>query len=422
VSRRARFLVLALAVLAALLVLVAARGFAAVAAAAAVLSAAWLVRTQALAAARAAVSVSMSPEADTEPAGLPYGQMTALLDLFAEGVLLLDGHREVIAANLSAARLLSRPRDAMVGVSLIRAARDHAFLDVLRESAGEPREVAIGDQQVIFATAAAVESGDIRTVLTLQDLTALRRAERARQELVANVSHELRTPIAAALALAETLESGVEDEARRARFHGQLTAEIERLGHIVDRLLRLSRIESRLEEFHPEGLDVAAVLEEARRHLLPVAERAGVTLEVAPNHEQPPLRVHADHDRVQEVLSNLIDNAVRHSPSGGRVTMSARRDADLIEFTVRDHGPGVMPHERARIFERFYTGDRSRADGDGGTGLGLAIARHIVSRHGGEIWVGDDQPGAALCFTLPPARSAPDVTPDGAEAAPDGAG
>src|SRR5690606_3094132 len=220
-------------------------------------------------------------------------------------------------------------------------------------------------QRVVFATAGRVESGQIRTVLTLQDLTALRRAERARQELVANVSHELRTPIAAALALAETLESGVEDEAQRARFHQQLTAEVERLGRVVDRLLRLARLESRLEEFRMEDRDVPELLEEARRRMEPVAERATVTLEVVPSSDAP-LRVHADRERVLEVMTNLLDNAVRHSPAGGRVTLSARRDADLVRVSVADQGPGIMPQDRTRIFERFYTGDRARTDG--GTG------------------------------------------------------
>ncbi len=380
---------------------------AALVAGAAVLLAAWLV-------ARPEAALAPVPPAETSEGARAASmaanpQITALIDLFAEGVLLLDAERQVIAANLAAARILGRPRDAMIGVSLIRAARDHALVDVLREAAGEPREVVLGEQQVIFATASAVESGPIRTVLSLQDLTALRRAERARQELVANVSHELRTPIAAARALAETLESGVDDEAQRARFHEQLTTEIERLAQMVDRLLHLSRLESRLEEFRLEDIPALDLLEEARAHIEPVAERAGVSLEVqAP--EDPSLAVHADRERVLEVLSNLLDNAIRHSPRGGQVTLSARPDADLVRLSVSDQGAGIMPKDRSRIFERFYTGDRARSDGRGtGTGLGLAIARHIVMRHGGEIWVSDRTPGATLCFTLPPAARRNDI-------------
>ncbi|MCA9851001.1 MAG: PAS domain-containing protein [Dehalococcoidia bacterium] len=325
-------------------------------------------------------------------------QITALLDLFTEGILLLDAENTVIAANAAAAQVLGRPRDTMIGVSLIRAARDHVFLEVLRESAAEPREIELGEGRVIFATATPVSSGRIRTVLTLQDLTALRRAERARQDLIANVSHELRTPIAAALALSETLESGVDEPEQRDRFARQLTSEIERLGRIVDRLLRLSRIESRMEEFRFEAVNVANLLDEAERRISPVAERRGVSIRREIADGTPTVR--ADRERVLEVLSNLIDNALRHSPEGGEVVLRARPVEVGVRIDVRDQGPGILPQDRLRIFERFYTGDRSRGDGLG-TGLGLAIARHIISRHGGEIWVDDAFPGATLSFTLP---------------------
>jgi len=334
-------------------------------------------------------------------------QMPALLDLFSEGILLLDAENTVIAANTAAAGILGRPRGRMTGVSLIRAARDHVFLDVLRESAAEPRQVELGEGRVIFATATPVESDEIRTVLTLQDMTALRRAERARQDLIANVSHELRTPIAAALALAETLESGVDEPDQRARFSRQLTSEIERLGRIVDRLLRLSRLESRAEEFHLEPFDVADLLAEAARRIAPVAEQRHVRLEHYVADGTP--RASADRERVLEVLSNLVDNAIRHSPEGGQVLLRAERAGDGVEIDVCDEGPGILPQDRLRIFERFYTGDRSRGDGLG-TGLGLAIARHIVSRHGGEIWVAEVGEGATLSFTLP-GQAQPEASP-----------
>jgi len=335
-----------------------------------------------------------------DPASRPpeREQMTALLDLFSEGVLLLDAENTVIAANTAAAALLGRPRGSMTGVSLIRAARDHVFLEVLRESAAEPRQVELGEERVIFATATPVLSDDIRTVLTLQDMTALRRAERARQDLIANVSHELRTPIAAALALAETLESGVDEPDQRARFSRQLTSEIERLGRIVDRLLRLSRLESRAEEFTIETVDVAGLLAEAERRIAPVAEQRRVRIEHYVAEGTP--RATADRERVLEVLANLVDNAIRHSPEGGQVMLRAERAGEGVQIDVCDDGPGIMPQDRLRIFERFYTGDRSRGDGLG-TGLGLAIARHIVTRHGGEIWVAEGGEGATLSFTLP---------------------
>jgi len=329
-------------------------------------------------------------------------------------VLLLDAENTVIAANTAAAQILGRPRTTMTGVSLIRAARDHVFLDVLRESAAEPRQVELGEQRVIFATATPVASDDIRTVLTLQDMTALRRAERARQDLIANVSHELRTPIAAALALAETLESGVDEPDQHARFSRQLTSEIERLGRIVDRLLRLSRLESRAEEFQLETVNIQELLSESQRRIAPVAERRSVQMRCEVDPGTPPAR--ADRERVLEVLSNLIDNAIRHSPEGGTVRLRAGGLEEGVRLDVSDEGPGIAPQDRVRIFERFYTGDRSRGEGMG-TGLGLAIARHIVSRLGGEMWVSDEVPGATLSFTLPYPEP-DDATAEGAEPVP----
>jgi two-component system, OmpR family, phosphate regulon sensor histidine kinase PhoR len=359
--------------------------------------------------------VAPPPRLEPVSTGPSPAEVEALLDLFSEGVLLLGEDGMVLAANGAAARMLRRPRESMTGVSLIRAARDHALLDVLRAASGEPTEVTLGADQVVYATASAVDYAGFRRVLTLQDLTALRRAERARQELIANVSHELRTPITAALALAETLESGVDDPEQAERFRQQLTSELERLGTIVDRLLRLSRIESRVEEFQLGPVPLEDVLEEARRRILPVAERRGLTIEVQVAPDTPQAR--ADRERVLEVLANLADNAIRHSPEGGTIWLRAHREAGWVRVDVKDEGPGIMPADRLRIFERFYTGDRSRGDWRG-TGLGLAIARHIVTRHGGDIWVADDAPGATVSFTLEaaeePATGAP-TDPDDAE-------
>jgi len=338
--------------------------------------------------ARAAVSAPVVPTVPDE--------LVVLIDRFSEGVLLLDAQQTVIAANGAAARILGRPRDDMVGVSLIRASRDAALLNVLREASGSPHEIAIGEQ-VLLATASFVDGPSVSCVLTLQDVSALRRAERARQELIGNISHELRTPIAAARALAETLESGVEEDAQRARFHAQLTSEIERLGSIVDRLLRLSRIESGADEMRLTPVSVRDLAEEALRRIEPVAVLKSVVIDV---ESVQPLIVLADRERILEVLANLLGNAIRHSPAGARVRVGAREAGTMARMFVSDQGPGILPRDRSRVFERFYTGDRSRGN-DVGTGLGLAIARHIVSRHGGEIWVSDETPGATLCFTLP---------------------
>jgi len=326
-----------------------------------------------------------------------------LLEGLYDAILLIDDHEVVRTANPAAERLLGRPAASMVGQSVIRATRDHNLTQVAREAAGEPREVDIEGGRVISTTAWRVHTAGIATVLAMEELTELRRAQRARSDLVANVSHELRTPIAAALALAETLEEGVPDEAQRARFHRQLTEEVTRVGRIVERLLHLSRLEQEAVGFAPEAVEPRDLLETASARIGPlVGPEQRLHIDVA-----AVTPVLADRERVLEVLANLLENALRFSPPGGTVTLLAEEGDGEVRFEVRDEGPGILPSDRSRVFERFYTGDRSRAREAVGTGLGLAIARHIVARLGGRIWVGDSERGARMCFTLPVAPVSP---------------
>ena len=341
------------------------------------------------------------PEPDAPDAELPsWALPREWLDALPCGLLLLDGELLVTDANVAAARLLGRPRGELVGVSLIRATRDHNLVQVAREAPGVPREVDIGDGRVVLATVTQLAEpllGASR-VMALEDRTELQRAQRARSDLVANASHELRTPVTAALALAETLESGVADEERRRDFHRRLTAEVMRLSEIVEELLHLSRLESRTEEFAVEELDPRELLETAAARIEPLV-KPGQSLAIECDTGTA---VDGDRERVLEVLANLLDNALRVSPPAGVVTLAALGQVREVQFEVRDQGPGIISRDRSRVFERFYTGDEARSEGQN-TGLGLAIARNIVTRLGGRIWVSDRTPGATLCFTLPAA-------------------
>jgi two-component system phosphate regulon sensor histidine kinase PhoR len=328
-------------------------------------------------------------------------ELAHLIAPLAEGVLLLDAQHAVVAANPAAARIVDRPLDSMIDASLIGAIRDHDVAEVARAATGVPVPVRVSAAgHDVLATASMVEAGPVRTLLVLEDVTELERARRARAELVANLSHELRTPVAAARALAETLQGGVDDAQERARFVDRLVDEVARLGAMVERLLRLSRIESGSEVLTPEALEPAALLQTAASRIEPLARQRDITVEV--QQSATPL-VRGDRDRVLEVLSNLLENAVRYAPQGSRILLLAQPDDSnpvMVRFEVDDDGPGILPMERERVFERLYTGDRARGAGEG-TGLGLAIARHIVQRLGGRIWVADRTPGATVCFTLP---------------------
>ena len=330
------------------------------------------------------------------------GGLDAVAPLLAplrEGVVLLDSNLTVVAVNPAAERIFRRPAAEMQGQSLIRAARDHNIVQLAREGGGASQEFGAVGGQVLRAAARRVEAGAVRLVLTVEDVTELRRAERARSDLVANVSHELRTPLAAARAVAETLDDGVPDEQQRAAFQRQLTGEIVRLGAMVERLLQLSRLESRAEQFALESLSPGDLLATATERIAPLARQRDCRVLI---EECDVPAVVADRERALEVLTNLLDNALRHSPPSGSVVVRAVPEGAFVRFEVRDDGLGILPNERERVFERFYTGDRARTAGEEtGTGLGLAIAQHIVSRLGGRIWVADASPGATLCFTLP---------------------
>ena len=350
-----------------------------------------------------------SPPPSPERSALAVpAEVEALTDVLPHPVLLLDAEERVLAANPAAGDLAGRPREQLVGLSLIRALRHHALAELVRA----PGEVASVTEfeggRHYRATAAFIEAGAVRSVLVLENVTDLHDARRARTDLVGNVSHELRTPLTAARALAETLERALAERGgsagdRDLGFATQLVTEIDRLGRIVDRLLRLSRLEAADDAFEIAPLATEALLRDAVSRIAPLADARGVRLDVG--GAAPALR--ADRERLLEVLSNLLDNALRASPRGGVVTLSAVGEGDEVRIEVTDEGPGILPSERERIFERFYTGDEARPAGLAGSGLGLAIARHIMRRLGGRIWVADRGPGATLCVALPRAGDGP---------------
>lgn len=231
----------------------------------------------------------------------------------------------------------------------------------------------------------------------------LENVEHLRRDLVANVSHELKTPISALRAHLENLLDGVErPEPETLQV---MLAQSERLGRLVDQLLELSRLESGDVPMRRESLPlrplVARVLSEIK---VTRANRDVDLAELVPD-DLPP--VFADPERVHQVLFNLLDNAVRFTPAGGRITVTASRRNGSIDVTVADTGPGIEPEHLPRLFERFYRVDQARSRDDGGTGIGLAIARSVVEAHGGRIWAESELGrGSTFTFELPVADAA----------------
>lgn len=253
-----------------------------------------------------------------------------------------------------------------------------------------------GTSLVLQAAARAIRTGRgelLGAALVLENLTGLRRMEAARRDLVANVSHELRTPLAGMKALVETLESGVDDEELAASFLHKIHGEIDRLAMLVHDLLELSRIESGGIQlsFAPVLLaDVAATTLDRMHNN---AEAAGITLQLAGGD---PVWVVADGVRCEQMLMNLLQNALKFTPAGGTVSVSWVAGAGEVTIHVRDTGIGIPPEEQPRVFERFYKVDKGRA-GHTGTGLGLAIVKHLATLMGGRVGV-ESQPGAGSDF------------------------
>ena len=341
-------------------------------------------------------------------------KLAAILETMGDGLLVIDHDGLILLANSAAERLLqpyARPlrdgrRREVRGRALIAVAIDHELDQLVRETQRRGTVSSLlleapNGQRTIRAVAAparGVESD--ATLLVLQDLTEVRRLETARRDFVANISHELRTPLASIKALVETLEGGALDDEEAARYFLQLmNGEVEHLTQLVRELLELSRIESGQLSLAREAIAPRTLVEQVLTRLVAQAEREGVTL-VADAADDLPL-VLADPERIGQVLLNLLHNAIKFTPAGGRVVVGAAQRDDAVAFSVRDSGTGIDPDDLPRIFERFYKADKARSGG--GTGLGLAIVKHLVGAHEGTVAAQNnaDAQGATFTFTLP---------------------
>ena len=257
------------------------------------------------------------------------------------------------------------------------------------------------------ATVASVKLGNARygALISFEDLTAETGAEQVRRDFVANVSHELRTPLTSLLGFVETLRgAAAEDPVARERFLGIMAQEARRMNRLVDDLLWLSRVEQN-ERVRPTGtVDTAALVRETAQTLKPLADGVDVAVEVIVDDAAP--AVSGDRDQLAQVLSNLVENALKYGRSGGivRLTQShVAREPTLrgpaIRIDIADRGQGIDPVHIPRLTERFYRVDPHRSRELGGTGLGLAIVKHIVSRHRGRLRI-VSEPGVGSIFTV----------------------
>ncbi|HWE62500.1 MAG TPA: ATP-binding protein [Chloroflexota bacterium] len=319
------------------------------------------------------------------------------------GVIVVNPDETVQICNRQALSILQLPEQPP-GAALVDLTINPEVLSCVRQALRQHGTVtgAITLAPGVFVDLIANALEDNGVLLVLQDVSELRTLRTVRRDFVANVSHELRTPLASIRLLVDTLENGaLEDVEVGSNFVHRIGVEADHLIQMVTELLELSRIESGQLPIHGrEPVDVADLIQGAVERLSVVAQDKGVqvTTEIAP--DIPPVWV--DREQVAQVFLNLLFNAIKFTPEGGSVCIRAAARECFITMAVEDTGVGIAREDLARIFERFYKSDKSRARAGGGTGLGLPIARHIVEAHGGSIRAESQEGhGSTFTFTLP---------------------
>ena len=345
-------------------------------------------------------------------------QLLAVLTSMVEGVMVLDSRGHVLQINPALERMFGISRVEARGRPCAELFRHQRLNDlvtaILHSRAPHEDEIVLpltGRYLQIEASPAGGEGeNEACIVLVFHDITELRRLEKIRKDFVANVSHELRTPLTSIKGYVEALLDGAKDDPIEAsKFLDIILKQSDRLNLIIEDLLELSKIESGQISLKEEPLELRTVVDRTLSMIKPIADRKSHRLITLLDPALPPIA--GDEDRLVQVLTNLLDNAVKYTPAGGTITVGAAAarssgstepPARSIELSVADTGIGIPEGDRPRVFERFYRVDKARSRELGGTGLGLAIVKHIVEGHGGQVWVEANHPqGSRFVVRLP---------------------
>lgn len=347
-------------------------------------------------------------------------ELEALLDSMQEAVIAVDAQSRVQWTNSVMERVLGQfAGPVRVGHSLVQTLRDPTVLAcveeaITRKTAQTGRSTSLAPGRAFEVNAAPTPGGG--AVVVLHDVTEIERVERTLRDFIANVSHELRTPLTSISGYVETLHYDERMAEDTRDFLGIILRNATRMHRLIEDLLALARVESG--EFRPrlESIPAKRLLDDAVSLLSGMLRETEVALKRGDITETPVL---ADSDAMQQVFSNLIENAVKYGGHGKTVTIGARDTANAVEFYVTDQGAGIPSIHLDRIFERFYRVDKARSRESGGTGLGLAIARHIMLAHAGSIRAESElHQGSTFYFTLPAAPTPDQAEPPREEALP----
>lgn len=331
-----------------------------------------------------------------------HARLEAVFDAARDGMVALAADTTVRFMNPAAVQLFGTPMIDAIGRSFIEPVRDYELDAMVRRAAeGTPQGPAVvtfGPERVSLRVSATPirEGGEWAVLLTLTDLTDVRRLDQVRRDFLSNVSHELRTPLASIRAMVETLEdSDLQDRETTGEFMRRIRQQVERLSDLVHELLDLSRIESGAADLRPEPVALRAVAAEAASLLNPRAEAAGLTIAL-PGPEED-VTIEADRSSLLRIVSNLLDNAIKYGREGTAVELHIRDEGELAALSVHDDGPGIEEQALPRVFERFYKGETARSNE--GVGLGLAIVKHLARAHSGTAEV-QSKPGEGATFTV----------------------
>ena len=324
--------------------------------------------------------------------GADIGLVAAIIDASRECVLLIDRSTRIVAANAAARTTFARDTADVLQSRLTELIRDPELHVAIRKAlehgiASEIHVEIIGANTRnydVYVSVAEIGT-EQHAIAVFYDITRLEKLERVRQEFLSNISHELRTPLTSILAFVETLEDGAIDDGQNNRkFLGVIRRNAERMNALISDILELSLIESGKVTIEKRDIHAASIVDDIYTSLSSKAQVRSVTLE---NLIPSEATVFADSARLEQMLTNLIDNGIKFNRAGGSVTVALEPRDDTRILTVSDTGEGILPEHQTRIFERFYRADRSRAREVGGTGLGLSIVKHLARLHGGEVRV-----------------------------------
>jgi two-component system phosphate regulon sensor histidine kinase PhoR len=335
-------------------------------------------------------------------------QQQVLFNSMLEGLLLLDRNRRIYLANRNFKNLFGLKTE-LRGKTIMEALRLHELAELVErvETEGQvfDHELKLPElsgrwlrvNAAVISNSAGEREG---TILVFHDLTRLKQLERTREDFVANVSHELRTPLSLIKGYVETLLDGARnDPAIAERFLKIIERNTQRLDLLIQDLLTISALESGRMKLNLQPVELRPLVEKVFTDLNARAENKNAQLV----NEMPQFTANADVNRLDQVLANLVDNAIKYGRAEGIVTVGGKKlDDGRLEIFVQDDGPGIPAESLDRVFERFYRVDKARSRDQGGTGLGLSIVKHIVQAHGGEVWAKSELgKGATFFFTLP---------------------